>query len=201
MDKHHKIQERVMTARDGKRKKPSGGIPLRKIPYICKVETIWDPLRKKDVALTPEERVRQWFIRYLHENRGVPMHQMMSEVRLECPGGKTYRADIVVYGRGGVPSAIVECKRPEVALTGEVLAQALRYGALLGVGCLILTGGRSTVVCLRGKSSWERSACVPTYAELSAGASDPCPPADARTPQPAANADVDAEDGIGRKAE
>lgn len=146
------------------------------------METIWDPLRKKDVALTPEERVRQWFIRYLHASRGVPMHQMMSEVRLECPGGKIYRADIVVYGRGGVPAAIVECKRPEVALTGEVLAQALRYSALLGVGCLILTGGRSTVVCLRGKISWERSSSVPAYAELSAPASP-----DAETATPAAN--------------
>lgn len=27
-----------------------------------KEELIWDPLRKKQVALTPEERVRQWFI-------------------------------------------------------------------------------------------------------------------------------------------
>ena len=34
--------------------------------YLCKDmaerQTIWDPLRKKDVALTPEERVRQWCI-------------------------------------------------------------------------------------------------------------------------------------------
>ena len=26
------------------------------------MKRIWDPLRKKMVALTPEERVRQWFI-------------------------------------------------------------------------------------------------------------------------------------------
>ena len=130
------------------------------------METIWDPLRKKDVALTPEERVRQWFIGILHGSQGVPMHQMMSEVQLECPGGKTYRADIVVYGHGGIPAAIVECKRPEVKIDGEVLAQALRYGALLGVKCLILTSGRSTAVALREGDAWKRSDHIPTYAEL-----------------------------------
>ena len=130
------------------------------------MDTVRDPLRKKDVALTPEESVRQWFIGLLHESCGVPMHQMMSEVQLVCPGGKTYRADIVVYGHGGVPAAIVECKRPEVQLTAEVLEQALRYGAMLGVKCLMLTSGRSTLVALREGDAWKRSDHIPTYDEL-----------------------------------
>ena len=130
------------------------------------MDTVRDPLRKKEVALTPEEWVRQWFIGLLHESLGVPMHQMMSEVQLECPGGKTYRADIVVYGHGGIPAAIVECKRPEVQLTAQVLEQALRYGALLGVKCLILTSGRSTLVALREEGGWKRSDHIPTYSEL-----------------------------------
>ena len=130
------------------------------------MDTVRDPLRKKEVALTPEEWVRQWFIGLLHESQGVPMRQMMSEVQLECPGGKTYRADIVVYGHGGIPAAIVECKRPEVQLTAQVLEQALRYGTLLGVKCLILTSGRSTLVALREEGAWKRSDHIPTYAEL-----------------------------------
>ena len=40
--------------------------------------TIWDPLRKKNVAATPEEQVRQWFIVQLRDVFGVPMHMMMS---------------------------------------------------------------------------------------------------------------------------
>ena len=44
-------------------------------------QTIWDPLRKRHVALTPEERVRQWCIGVLSNDLGVPMHMMMSEVR------------------------------------------------------------------------------------------------------------------------
>ncbi len=136
------------------------------LDYLCSMDKVRDPLRKKEVALTPEESVRQWFIGLLHESQGVPMHQMMSEVQLACPGGKTYRADIVIYGHGGIPAAIVECKRPEVQLDAEVLEQALRYGSLLGVKCLILTSGHSTLVALREGASWKRSDHIPTYEEL-----------------------------------
>ena len=59
-------------------------------------DTVWDPLRRKEVALTPEEEVRQWFIGdVLHDGMGVPLHMMMSEVSLSF-GDKAWRADIVV---------------------------------------------------------------------------------------------------------
>ena len=34
-------------------------------------QTIWDPIRKKNVALTPEERVRQWCIGILADHYGM----------------------------------------------------------------------------------------------------------------------------------
>ena len=84
------------------------------------MQTIFDPLRKKDVALTPEERVRQWCIGVLFENLGVPLHMMMSEVGFKL-GGKQFRADILVYDRQARPVAVVECKRPEVELSKEAM--------------------------------------------------------------------------------
>ena len=90
---------------------------------------MWDPLRRKEVAETPEERVRQWFIGVLSSN-SFPMGLMGSEVALSF-GGKSLRADIVVYDRSGAPLAIVECKRPEVEISADVARQALLYhGAL-----------------------------------------------------------------------
>ena len=86
--------------------------------------TIWDPLRKKEVALTPEERVRQWCIGVLAESLEVPMHMMMSEAGFKL-GNKQFRADIIVYDRSLRPLVVVECKRPEVDLTQEVLDQAV----------------------------------------------------------------------------
>lgn len=107
------------------------------------MKRIWDPLRKKMVALTPEERVRQWFIGVLKESMKVPEYMMMSEVSLKL-GDKPFRADILVYGRDTAPLMVVECKRPETALDREVLEQALKYNLVLGVRYIAITNGERT---------------------------------------------------------
>ena len=73
-------------------------------------KVIWDPLRKKEVALTPEEKVRQWCIGVLSRQCKVPLHMMMSETGFKL-GGKQFRADLVVYDRQARPVAVIECKR------------------------------------------------------------------------------------------
>ena len=103
----------------------------------------WDPLRKAYVEATPEEKVRQWFIERLHQDYGIPYHRMNSEVSLKF-GSKPFRADIVVFDQNGNPEIIVECKRPEVPLTEEVLRQAQRYSAVLPARSFILTNGLET---------------------------------------------------------
>lgn len=108
--------------------------------------TVWDPLRKKEVALTPEEHVRQWFIGLLHNLVKVPMHMMMSEVAFRL-GEKHFRADILVYGRSTAPLAVVECKRPETPIDSHVLDQAIRYNMVLDVRYIFITNGKSTFIC------------------------------------------------------
>ena len=107
------------------------------------MELIWDPLRKKEVAATPEERVRQWFVVQLRDAFGVPEHMMNSEVGFKF-GAKSWRADILVYDRAGQPLAVVECKRPDVALDAHVIEQAMRYNSVLGVRFLFVTNGKMT---------------------------------------------------------
>ena len=107
------------------------------------MELIWDPLRKREVAATPEERVRQWFIVQLRDAFGVPEHMMNSEVGFKF-GAKSWRADILVYDRAGQPLAVVECKRPDVALDAHVIEQAMRYNSVLGVRFLFVTNGKMT---------------------------------------------------------
>ncbi|MCQ2139562.1 MAG: type I restriction enzyme HsdR N-terminal domain-containing protein [Bacteroidales bacterium] len=130
------------------------------------METVWDPLRRKDVSLTPEERVRQWFIAVLRDSLGVPVHQMMSEVGLQYGAGKVYRADIVVYARGGHPLAIVECKRPEVTLSQATFEQAMRYDMVLDVPFLFVTNGHSTFMAKRVADSYEFLTNAPSYKEM-----------------------------------
>ena len=68
-------------------------------------KVIWDPLRKKEVALTPEEKVRQWCIGVLSQQCKVPLHMMMSETGFKL-GEKQFRADLVVYDRQARPVAV-----------------------------------------------------------------------------------------------
>ena len=108
---------------------------------------VWDPLRKKMVALTPEEKVRQWFIGVLRDSLGVPAHMMMSEASLKF-GDKPFRADILVYGRDLSPRMVVECKREDVPLDRAVLEQALKYNLVLDVRYIVITNGNGTF-CFR----------------------------------------------------
>lgn len=127
--------------------------------------TIWDPLRKKEVALTPEERVRQWCIGVLAGQLQVPLHMMMSEAGFKL-GDKQFRADIIVYDRKAQPLMVVECKRPEVEINGEVLDQAVRYNMVLNVKYIMITNGTRTSVCRRDGSGFSFIDKVPAYNEM-----------------------------------
>ena len=130
---------------------------------------IWDPLRKKEVALTPEEEVRQWCIGVLNGSLGVPLHMMMSEASFKL-GEKKFRADIIVYDRDLRPIVVVECKRPEVELSNDVLDQAIRYNMVLDVRYILITNGKRTIALVRrsedGKVRYELTGNVPSYNEM-----------------------------------
>lgn len=128
-------------------------------------ETVFDPLRRKEVAATPEETVRQWFISWLRDTAGVPAHLMMSEAGFKY-GNKRYRADILVYGRDAGPLAVVECKRPDVPLSAAVAAQAMRYDMVLGVHWIFLTNGVETLVFRRDGSSFVPCKQIPDYQQM-----------------------------------
>ena len=128
-------------------------------------QTIWDPLRRKEVALTPEERVRQWCIGVLAQQMQVPMHMMMSEVGFGL-GAKQLRADVVVFDRKGKPLMVVECKRPEVELTVEVLDQVMRYNMVLEVKYMLITNGEKTYICRKEGEQYVCMDTVPTYEEM-----------------------------------
>ena len=128
-------------------------------------ETLYDPLRRKDVAATPEERVRQWFIALLRDSAGVPPHLMMSEAGMKF-GAKSWRADILVYDRSGAPLAVVECKRPGVDVDRSVGAQAMRYESVLGVKWIFLTNGARTLAFRREGAVFVPCTVFPSYEQM-----------------------------------
>ena len=106
---------------------------------------VLDPVRRRWVALTPEEWVRQQTIRLLHDRYGYPLEIMQVEGAITV-NGQSRRCDIVVYDTAGHPQMIVECKQPEVPINQKVCDQACRYNTVLQVPLLFLTNGRQQIV-------------------------------------------------------
>lgn len=107
------------------------------------METIFDPLRKKQVARTPEECVRQSVIAWLRDEKGIPEVRMQSEWPFKY-NGLQYRADIVVFDRNLVPEMLVECKAPSVRIDGTVIEQVIRYTRVVRARKIVVTNGTTT---------------------------------------------------------
>lgn len=103
-------------------------------------QQIFDEIRRKFVALTPEEWVRQHFINYLVNDRKYPRGLLAVEHPLVI-NKVNHRADIVAFNNQSKPLVVVECKAPEVAINQNVIQQISRYNILLKAPILILTNG------------------------------------------------------------
>ena len=121
-------------------------------PYALKVREsdgrrqIFDFLRRRYVALTPEEWVRQHFVHYLVEHKGYPKGLMGNEIELRV-GEKRLRCDTVLYNKVMQPVMIMEYKAPDVELTEQVFAQIISYNALLQARWLVMSNGRQHLCC------------------------------------------------------
>ena len=102
--------------------------------------TIFDFLRRRYVALTPEEWVRQHFTHFLVEHKSYPQGLLANEVELSV-GDKSLRCDSVLYDRELRPRMIVEYKAPHIKLTQKVFQQIATYNLLLHVDYLVVSNG------------------------------------------------------------
>lgn len=107
---------------------------------------IFDILRRRYVALTPEEWVRQSFIHYLTEHLGYPATLLANEIQLQV-GQKQLRADSVLYNQQLHPRMIIEYKAPGIAITSKVFEQISVYNMLLHADYLIVSNGLTHYCC------------------------------------------------------
>lgn len=107
---------------------------------------IFDILRRKYIALTPEEWVRQHFIHYLVEHKGYPASLLANEIPLTI-GDKTLRADSVLYSRELQPKMIIEYKAPHIPISQKVFDQITAYNMLLHVDYLVVSNGMEHYIC------------------------------------------------------
>ncbi len=107
---------------------------------------IFDALRKKYVVLTPEEWVRQHFIRYLIEKKGFPASLIAIEKGLTV-NGKPRRFDAVAYNNHGEPLVLLEFKAASVKIAQKVFEQIATYNQILRVKYLIVSNGLTHYCC------------------------------------------------------
>ena len=107
---------------------------------------IFDFLRRRYVALTPEEWVRQHFTHWLVEHKQYPKGLLGNEVTLKC-GEKSLRCDTILYNLSARPMMIIEYKAPTVPVTQRVFDQVTTYNLLLHVDFLVVSNGLQHYCC------------------------------------------------------
>lgn len=150
-------------------------MPLNLPEYPFKVKkngsrlSVFDRLRKRYVALTPEEWVRQHFVEYLIEAKQFPSALMANEVSLTQNGIKR-RCDTLVADREGKPLVIIEYKAPEIEITQQVFDQIVRYNMVLHARYLIVSNGMVHYCCEIDyvNNSYSFLSEIPCYGELQA---------------------------------
>ncbi len=129
-------------------------------------------IRKKLIAATPEEEVRQIFIHELLSRYEIPESMLCVEERLSHYGLKIIkRADIIVdfESEGGrFPLVIVECKARSIPLTYKVREQIDDYNSHLGAKIIGMTNGLITQWFSLNENSneFEQIESLPSYSEI-----------------------------------
>jgi hypothetical protein len=137
-----------------------------KYPYKIKEEGgkdfILDEIRKKWLLLTPEEWVRQNFIRYLTELKKCPAPYVVIEKKI-VTGERISRFDIVVYGKDAKPWMLIECKNMNVAIEKNHILQILRYHRAAPAKYLIITNGLFTWCYEKNETGFTSVPYIPEY--------------------------------------
>ncbi len=148
-------------------------LPLNLPSYPAKIQkrngknVIFDPLRQKYIALTPEEWVRQHFVHFLTDFKGYPKGLLANEIQLDLNGTKK-RCDTVLFNKNLSAKMIIEYKAPNVEITQAVFDQITRYNMVLKVEYLIVSNGINHYCCRIDYSSMTYVFLpdIPVYSEL-----------------------------------
>ena len=128
---------------------------------------IYDSLRRKYVALTPEEWVRQHFVNWLISDKEYPTSLMANEAGIKL-NSLTRRCDTVVYDQHLDPLMIIEYKESNISITQDVFDQVVRYNTVLKVPYIVVSNGVNHYCCKMNyeKQSYDFLTDIPNYREL-----------------------------------
>lgn len=146
---------------------PPADLKLRQAADLSGSTQVFDPLRRKWLALTPEEWVRQHFTAFLIAQRAYPAELMANEYPITFNGMRR-RCDTVIFDRHLHIRAICEYKAPSVAISQKVFDQIARYNIVLEAPFLIVSNGMRHFCCRFEGQSYDFLSDIPTYSDITA---------------------------------
>lgn len=123
---------------------------------------IFDIIRGRYVALTPEEWVRQHLVHYLIEHKSYPKGFIALERAIEI-NGLSRRFDLVCYKPDGSVFLLVECKKVGVGLSQSVFDQAFCYNTQLNATHIAVTNGDELICGTLANGKLQLSNELPQY--------------------------------------
>jgi hypothetical protein len=122
---------------------------------------LYDPIRQKAVAGTPEERVRQSL---LHQMIG-PLGYPKSLIAVEASIASGRRADIIAYNHSHQPLLLIECKATPMD-EEVVFRQAFGYNGSIGAPFWALAHSEGIRLFWMEGSELKSIPFLPPYSQL-----------------------------------
>ncbi|MDQ3016141.1 MAG: type I restriction enzyme HsdR N-terminal domain-containing protein [Bacteroidota bacterium] len=102
---------------------------------------VFDPLRKKYIRTTPEEIVRQLWIRYFLNELNLNCKLIAVERAFQIQG-MIRRFDMVIFDKNTHPILLIEFKAPDIPIRQMSFDQIARYNMQLKVPYSLISNGR-----------------------------------------------------------
>ena len=125
---------------------------------------IYDIIRKKFMILTPEEWVRQNFVRYLIQDRKYPKSRIKLEHNIKV-GNVTRRCDAVFFNKNMTPEILMEFKAPDIPITTKTIFQGDVYNMELKAKLIVISNGLEHLILLPDylKQEFQQLNEIPVY--------------------------------------
>lgn len=122
---------------------------------------IFDKIRRKYVALTPEEEVRQLTIDILNKEFKYPLTRFSLEAQINV-GKTSKRYDIIVRDSNAKPFMLIECKAKNVPITEKTFLQASNYNIQIQAPYILLTNSVTTLLFQKSTEGYVQIRQIPT---------------------------------------
>lgn len=134
---------------------PEFDIRVREQEVFCLV-------RKKWVALTPEEWVRQHFLNLMIDHLHYPKGMMKLEHSMHY-FKNAKRSDVTILSRESGVFMLLECKAPPVKIDQKVISQISEYNKVLNSTYIAVSNGINHFIWKKAGESYQQLNEFPRY--------------------------------------